>query len=152
MSVARDVILPARVAAIKLATRRAVEAAGGQALVAAAIGRAQSRVSDYCSLFTADCIPVDLAVEVDAIAEAATGALPIIEMLTRLANSTGATRGGEEHLPKIAVESAELIAALARGAGGVLSSHDVARLMTEGADLHEAVNAFMRDLAAGGGR
>lgn len=150
MSVARDVRLPPHLVAIKLACARAVEAAGGQALVAREVARSQSRICDYCSVNTADFMPIDVALMVDAMAAGSSGHAPISAAMARhVAGNEGGSASVDAHLPIIAAESADLIRLLAQKYRGDLSIVELRALLREADDLAEAVADLARDAVVG---
>ncbi len=112
---------PPSLLALKLATRMAVEAAGGQSFVAQEVGRAQSRVSDYCSPNTDDFMPLDVAAHVEDLGEGAPGHPHITRALARRQGvALGAGLSGEGladdlggWLASIAAEHADLLHVLA---------------------------------------
>lgn len=69
--------------AIKLATREAVRAAGGQEFVAAETRRSQSRISDYCSPNKECLMPADLVARVEALGAGSPGHPHITRALAR---------------------------------------------------------------------
>lgn len=69
--------------ALKLACREAVKAAGGQEFVAGETGRAQSRISDYCSQNTREFMPVDVLRKVEALSAGAPGHPHVTRALAR---------------------------------------------------------------------
>lgn len=110
--------------ALKLATDAGVKAAGGQVFIAQQIGRAQSVVSDWCSLTTRSFIPLHVAARVDALGTGSPGHPHIARALARaqsgafvqcvgLFSISAPTLG--EWLGEVAGETGELIAALSRG-------------------------------------
>lgn len=117
MTTARDINLTARQRVLKLAVRDAVAEAAGQEVVAAELHCAQSRVSDYASVNTADFIPVDKAHTLDEL----TASRPIVSALCRLAGGRFVTDDGdvfapkplEIHLPGVAAEMADVVRRLA---------------------------------------
>lgn len=110
--------------ALKLATRDAVRAAGGQEHVARQVGRAQSRISDYCSENVAEFMPLDLVEVVEALGAGAPGAPHITHALARSRSGSflGAPAGVTLAAPtlgawlgEVASESSDVIALLATG-------------------------------------
>lgn len=85
MSTERTVRLSPEDLALKLATREAVTAAGGQVFVAGEVGRAQSRLSDYGSDNTAEFMPVNLVRRVEALGAGRPGHPHITSALARAA-------------------------------------------------------------------
>lgn len=153
MSGPRDARLPPHLVALKLATRRAVEAAGGQELVAREAGRSQSRISDYCSVNTHDFIPIDLAVLVDALG----GQSILADAIARQAEAPArAADDMATHLARVAKESAELIHAMAARVTGLRSARAAGLaampqtalrdIMAEADDLASAITALIADL------
>ena len=117
--------LSPRELALKLATRDAVKAAGGQEFVAGETGRAQSRISDYCSPNTLDFMPLEVAAKVEALSVGAPGYPHITRALARAAGAEFVTRQDGEGsvcedltrlLADVAGESGDLLRALASGA------------------------------------
>lgn len=88
MSTDRTLRLTPQQLAIKHATDEAVRAAGGQVFVGREVGRSQGRMSDYCSENTADFMPVDLVVTVEALGAGAPGHPHITRALARAAGQT----------------------------------------------------------------
>ena len=125
MTTPRDIQLSPQQLAIKMATRAALIAAGGQEFVAGEIGCAQSRLSDYASPNTADFIPADKIVTVEALSAGKPGHPHITAALARAQGGAfvplaSSAAGAEQaaamavHLPSVAGESADLIRALAQ--------------------------------------
>ena len=130
MTTKRDIRLSPAQLAIKLATREALCAGGGQELIAGEIGCAQSRLSDYASPNTADFIPADKIILVEALSAGSPGHPHITAALARaqggafvsLDGGADSRRAGDpdpardsfcDHLPRIAGESGDLIRKLA---------------------------------------
>jgi hypothetical protein len=113
--------------ALKLATRDAVKAAGGQEFVGAETGRAQSRISDYCSPNAREFMPLDVAAKVEALSHGTPGHPHITRALARAAGADFVTSSCEAAsagcddltllLADVAGESGDLIRALALGSG-----------------------------------
>lgn len=147
--------LTPRQLAIKLATRHAVEAAGGQVFVAGELGRAQSRVSDWCSEHRADFIPADLITPLEALGAGRTGHPHITRALARQQGGVLGSlpvdpdRGREDlgaWLAAIAAENADLTSALAdqdlARCAGQLSQRARAGLVRETDELIAQLQAF----------
>lgn len=83
MTTDRSVTLSPEELALKLATREAVTAAGGQEFVGREVERAQSRISDYGSDHTADFMPVDIVRKVEALGAGKPGHPHITRALAR---------------------------------------------------------------------
>jgi len=83
MSTDRTAQLTPQENALKLATREAVEAAGGQDFVAREVGRSQGRISDYCSSATPDFMPLNLVERVEALGAGKPGHPHITRALAR---------------------------------------------------------------------
>lgn len=155
MTVRRDIRHPAALVAIKLACARAVEAAGGQVLVAAETGRSQGRISDFCNITTPDFMPLDVAATVDALALGATGASPIADALARhraaLAGATADTPPAPmaDHAARISIESAQLVSAMVTRLSGKLSPSAQREVEREAAQAQAAIAAMLDDIAAG---
>lgn len=126
MSTDRTVRLTPRQNAIKLATREAVKAAGGQDFCARETGRTQSRISDYCSSNTPDFMPADVIARVEALGAGAPGHPHVTRALARAqaaelvfdddAGRVPPGRATSQWLAALAGESSDVIAALAAGA------------------------------------
>lgn len=136
--------------AIKMATRDAVRAAGGQEFVAGEVGRAQSRISEWCSETHPDFMPAHIVAKVEALGAGSPGHPHITHALARAAG--GHVRMGEavddeilslaEHLPRIATESSDVIRLLAEcfQPGRSLSPRQLKALLRE---VDQLVNAAM---------
>lgn len=111
--------------ALKLACREAVEAAGGQVLVAGETGRCQSRISDYCNPNRGEFMPADVIRRVEALGRGRPGWPHVTRALARAQDGhfdPGAGVGGPlqlanlgQWLGAIGGDYAELVAALAAG-------------------------------------
>jgi hypothetical protein len=122
MSTERTIRLTPQLLALKLATREAVEAAGGQAFVAKEVDRTQSRISDYCSENTAEFMALNLVERVEALGAGAVGHPHITRALARARSVlVGGRRAGStvgmddlgDWLAAVAQDNAELAGALA---------------------------------------
>lgn len=155
MTVRRDIRHPAALVAIKLACARAVDAAGGQVLVAAETGRSQGRISDFCNITTPDFMPLDVAATVDALALGATGASPIADALARhraaLAGADAATAVPApmtDHAARISIESAQLVSAMVTRLADRLSATAQMEVEREAAEVQAAIAAMLTDMVA----
>lgn len=151
MTTARDIRHPPALIALKLATARAVEAAGGQVLVARETGRSQGRVSDWCNIATPDFIPLDAATIVDALGAGSPGHPHIARVMARAAEAVGAAapRPMAAHVPVIAAEMADLLRSLtARPNGGPVSVADLRHILIEADEAADAVCRLINDLTA----
>lgn len=162
MSTPRDVVLTHEQRAIKLATREAVSAAGGQVFVARELDRSQGRVSDWCSVNTPDFIPADLIRPLEALGAGAPGHPHITRALAR---AQGVTVQGDEPRPALrhddlgdwladlSREQAELVSALAgenlAGAVDSLSPAARDRLSREARELAARLAQFVSALEGG---
>lgn len=122
MTISREEQLSPQELALKIATAEAVRAAGGQEFVAREVGRAQSRISDYCSRSTRQFVPVDVAVMIDALGTGRPGHPHIAGALARaqgavIEGSAPARENLHLHqwLADISGESADVIRALVTG-------------------------------------
>ncbi len=162
MSTPRDIRLTPRQLALKLATRLAVEAAGGQGFVAGELGRAQSRVSDWCSDNTADFVPLDLVAPLEALAAGAPGHPAITRALARqqglpLGNLPVEPERGREDLGDwlavVAAEHADLVGVLAAEdlSAGIapLSARARERIVREGQQLMVELQRLLTALDGG---
>lgn len=117
MTTARDIRLSASQRAIKLAVADATSDAGGQVFVSRELGCAQSRLSDYSSVNTADFMTLDKALRLDQLA----GAPVIVSALCRLSGGSfvpdetadGDAQPLEFHLSEVAGEMADVVRKLA---------------------------------------
>lgn len=122
MSTDRAAQLTPQDLALKLATREAVEAAGGQVFAARELERSQSRISDYCSENTAEFIPLPLAVRLEALGAGKPGHPHITRALARAAGAALGVRSAAaagfddlgDWLAAVARDNAELTTLLAR--------------------------------------
>lgn len=117
MTTARDIQLSPAQRALKLAVADAVSAGGGQVFVSSELNCAQSRVSDWASVNTADFITIDKALRLDALAGS-----PVIA--AAMARQSGGRFVSDEsdasdpkpleiHLPGVAGEMADVVRRLA---------------------------------------
>ncbi len=151
MSTPRDIRLTPAQLALKLATREAVQAAGGQELVAGVLGCAQSRVSDYCSPNTADFIPLDKVAKLEALTIGAAGHPHISRALGFVLAGSAPAEAPEAldvHLPRIAGETGDLMRKLAEAVAmkGQHSPAQRAAVMSELTQLLDAALALYGDL------
>lgn len=124
MATDRTVRLTPDQLALKAATREAVKAAGGQDHVAREVGRAQSRISDYCSSNAAEFMPLDIIARVEELGAGSPGHPHITRALARRQGDMvlDCGDGGERYplaqlLAEVAGESSDVIRILAEGAG-----------------------------------
>ncbi len=167
MSTDRDIRLSPQELALKLASRQAVEAAGGQSFVARETGRAQSRISDYCSENTAEFMPLQLVEKIEALGAGASGHPHITRALARARNRPLVGEPGSmpmgiddlgDWLAIVTRENADLVQALAhqdlaRGCEE-LSARGRERIHREAGELIEVLEQLRRALAgaeSGGG-
>jgi hypothetical protein len=157
MSTDRSVALSPEELALKLATREAVTAAGGQEFVAREAGRRQSRISDYGSDNTAEFMPLNIVRIVEALGKGRPGHPHITRALARsggvaLAGEIAGQVGGAEDLGDwlalVARENADLAAVLAGEdlAKGVAALSPAARtrISREARDLIAQAEALVR--------
>jgi len=86
MSGPRDLVLAPEYQGLKRASAALVRAAGGQEAAAAEVGKARSRLSDYGSVNTADFMPIDVVLGLEAV----THGLPGYPLVTAcLARASG---------------------------------------------------------------
>lgn len=157
MTAERTIQLSPPELAIKLATEEAVLAAGGQTFVAREVGRSQGRISDWCSTTVAEFMPAHIVRKVEALGAGKPGHPHITAALARAAGVTlggavvddGRVEGLEEHLPRLATESADVIRALAdqMRQQRPISSTQRGRLLAEVKQLLDAAMALHADLA-----
>lgn len=145
--------------ALKLATRDAVRAGGGQEFVAGETGRAQSRISDYCSPNKECFIPADLIAKLEALGAGSPGHPQITRALAR-AQGGGFMSGPDaltidlpnltDWLAEIVGESGDVLRALSTGAlAAPIAATPAERRGVIGAEVHdliEILGAFERAL------
>jgi hypothetical protein len=158
MSTDRSVRLSPQELALKLATREAIEAAGGQTFLARETGRSQGRFSDYCSDNTAEFMPLQLVRHVEALGAGKPGHPHVTRALARAADlpigGRGAAQAGVDDLGDwmalVARENADLAAAMAgqdlARCCESLSPHARERLSRETGQLIAVLEGFRRDL------
>lgn len=156
MSAVRDARLSPADLALKLATREAVKAAGGQEFAAQETGRTQSRISDWGNPNVPEFMPIDAVRKIEALGAGSPGHPHITAALARSAGvPLGDAIGGAEqaegaavHLSRLAVESSDVIRALAAQVArrGELSPSARAALLGEVAQLLEAAMQLHCDL------
>lgn len=157
MATPRTVRLTPDQLALKAATRAAVKAAGGQDFVANEVGRAQSRISDYCSSTVAEFMPLEIVARVEELGAGSPGHPHITRALARRQGDMvlDCTDGGECYplarlLAEVAGESSDVIRVLAEGAG----SPDAAARSIEGmspqqkAELARELDGLMQVLSS----
>lgn len=146
MSEPRDLILSPREQDLKVATDKAVEAAGGQGKdrVPTYVSRVQSIVSDWCSPNTKRFIPIDAVVEVEARSHGQPGHPHITRVLCQRAGGVfvplpkaAASKGTTlQQLAEVTHEHGELVMAVCRSiAGDGLTPPAVAKAIKEIDDL-----------------
>ncbi|HKT85615.1 MAG TPA: hypothetical protein VJQ77_05965 [Novosphingobium sp.] len=152
MSVSREEELSPQELALKIATAEAVRAAGGQEFVAREVGRAQSRISDYCSRTTRQFVPADVAVMIDALGTGRPGHPHIASAMARaqgaaIEGSAPARRHLHLHewLADLSGESADVIRALV--AGSVIPGQAVPSIQLMSANDRATVLRELDELA-----
>lgn len=160
MSTPRDITLSPSQLALKLATREAFKAAGGQDFVASELGCAQSRLSDYGSANTGDFISIDKVLVVEALGAGKPGHPHITRALARAsggefldrASDDGVAESIDVHLPRIAGESGDLLRTLATACAmkDCYSQARRAALTNDIEQLLDAVLALYGDLHGAG--
>ncbi|RDV06402.1 hypothetical protein DXH95_02965 [Sphingorhabdus pulchriflava] len=162
MSTARDINLSPSQLALKLATREAFKAAGGQDFCASELGCAQSRLSDYASPNTGDFISIDKVLMVEALGAGKAGHPHITRALARASGGEFLDRSADDgeaealdvHLPRFAAEAGDLIRHLAQGVAlkGRLTTpqlHELNRQVVETLDALLALYGDLNDVPAG---
>lgn len=140
MSTDRTVRLSPQQLALKLATRDAVKAAGGQEFVAHECSRAQSRISDYCSPNTHDFMPVDLVAKVESLGAGAPGHPHVTRALVRAQGAEFVSCAGQQPGTGKGVELARLLADFAG------ESSDVVRVLASGTLMPGQAAARIHDM------
>lgn len=156
MTTARDIQLSPSQLALKLATREAFKAAGGQDFVASELGCAQSRLSDYGSPNTLDFISIDKVLVVEALGAGKPGHPHITRALARASGGEflgraaidGEVEALDVHLPRFASEAGDLIRSLAQGVAlkSKLTRSQLAALNQQVVETLDAVLALYGDL------
>lgn len=132
MTTPRDLSLSPEQLALKLAFREAVHAAGGQPFVAGEVGRAQSRISDWCSPNTPDFAPIEVVRTVEALGAGKPGHPHVTRALAR-AQGAGVVAGAGA-LPHGMSDLGDWMAALSKEFGdliGELAGEDLAGACAE---------------------
>ncbi len=164
MATVRTVRLTPDQLALKAATRAAVKAAGGQDFISAEVGRAQSRISDYCSSSVAEFMPLDIVARVEELSTGSPGHPHITRALARRQGDMVLDCGDESRryplaqlLAEVAGESSDVIRILANGTGAAdaaarcidsMSPQQKAELAREVDDLMQVLSDINKQIGA----
>jgi len=157
MPTARTVRLAPDVLALKVATREAVRAAGGQEFVGSEVGRSQSQMSDYCSPNVSAFMPIDIVAKVEALGAGSPGHPHITRALARHQGDLVLDCGDDcerfpltQLLAEVAGESSDVIRVLAESAGveGAAVRTIEAMLPAQKAELAREMDGLLKVLTS----
>ena len=119
MTTPRDMVLAPDAQTLKAASAALTRAYGGQEAAALAVGRAQSRLSDWGNVNTADFMPVDVVAQLEAATQGLPGAPHVTALL---AQRTGHVLVRLPDAPPVGTDLLAFMAAHAKESGEIQGS------------------------------
>ena len=132
--------------AMKLATRRAIEQAGGLKTVAAHTRVSASNLSDYCNDRLSTFVPLDVAADIDALcgANIILGAWQDYSLAAKQQNTEAITG----HLSSVMTDTGHLMKVVGEGLGdGVLTRREASDSLRAASEVKEEIIELEQHLA-----